>query len=57
MTDVMTAAVASNPNFTVALAAAISSILGASRGNDGNNNNSNGRNVLALGTSMLPEST
>ncbi|KAK7356248.1 hypothetical protein VNO80_15516 [Phaseolus coccineus] len=57
MTDVMTAAVASNPNFTVALAAAISSIIGAPRGNDGNNNNSNSENVLALGTSMLPGST
>ncbi|CAJ1977935.1 unnamed protein product [Sphenostylis stenocarpa] len=59
ITDTMSAAIASNPNFTVALAAAISSIIGATRGNDGNNNNSsNGGSVLALnGTSMLPGST
>ncbi|WVY96526.1 hypothetical protein V8G54_028677 [Vigna mungo] len=58
MTDIMTAAVASNPNFTVALAAAISSIIGAPRSNDGNSiYSNNGGNVLALGTSMLPGST
>ncbi|WVZ16029.1 hypothetical protein V8G54_013595 [Vigna mungo] len=58
MTDIMTATVASNPNFTVALAAAISSIIGAPRSNDGNNiYSNNGGNFLALGTSMLPRST
>jgi len=59
MTDMMTAAVASSPNFTVALAAAISSIIGAPRGNDGNNNNNSnyGGNVLPLGSSMLPGSS
>ncbi|KAK7392176.1 hypothetical protein VNO78_20606 [Psophocarpus tetragonolobus] len=53
MTETMTAAIASNPNFTVALAAAISSIIG---GNDGNNNNA--ASVLPLnGASILPGST
>ncbi|WVZ14225.1 hypothetical protein V8G54_011791 [Vigna mungo] len=55
MTDIMTAAVASNPNFIVALAATISSIIGAPRSNDGNNSYSNnGGNVR---TSMFPRST
>ncbi|KAG5004090.1 hypothetical protein AAZX31_10G130000 [Glycine max] len=58
-TETMSAAIASNPNFTIALAAAISSIIGAPRGNDGiNNNSSNGGSDLPLnGTSMLPGST
>ncbi|TKY52401.1 WRKY transcription factor 42 [Spatholobus suberectus] len=56
MTETMTATIASNPNFTVALAAAISSIIGAPRGRDGNNNNSsNDGSVFPLnGTSILP---
>lgn len=59
LTDIVTAAVASNPNFTVALAAAISSIIGAPRSNDGGNNiySNNGGNVVAVGTSMLPGPT
>ncbi|RZC22812.1 probable WRKY transcription factor 47 [Glycine soja] len=60
LTETMSAAIASNPNFTIALAAAISSIIGAPIGTDGNNNNSSngGSHVLPLnGASMLPGST
>lgn len=60
LNETMSAAIASNPNFTIALAAAISSIIGAPRGTDGNNNNSSngGSHVLPLnGASMLPGST
>ncbi|RDX74136.1 WRKY transcription factor 42, partial [Mucuna pruriens] len=50
--SMMTATIASNPNFTVALAAAISSIIGAPNGND--NNSSNGASLFPLnGTSNL----
>jgi len=39
-----TAAIASDPNFTAALAAAISSIIGGARLGENNNNASNGNN-------------
>ncbi|CAJ1872595.1 unnamed protein product [Sphenostylis stenocarpa] len=42
MVETVSAAIASDPNFTAALAAAISSIIGVSRGSDGNNNGTAG---------------
>ncbi|XP_043725967.1 probable WRKY transcription factor 47 [Telopea speciosissima] len=42
MVETVTAAIATDPNFTAALAAAISSIIGAPRSNDGSKNNNMG---------------
>lgn len=55
MVETVSAAIASDPNFTAALAAAISSIIGVPRGgNDGNNNNS-GSGAIP-GSPQLPQS-
>ncbi|XP_042475788.1 probable WRKY transcription factor 31 isoform X2 [Macadamia integrifolia] len=61
MVETVTAAIATDPNFTAALAAAISSIIGAPRTNDGNkiNNNMGGGNNNSSspsGVSQLPRS-
>ncbi|MBA0831879.1 hypothetical protein Goarm_016307 [Gossypium armourianum] len=56
MVETVTAAIASDPNFTTALAAAISTIIGAPKSNnDGNNNSSNGVATLP-GSPQLPQS-
>lgn len=52
MVETVSAAIASDPNFTAALAAAISSIIGVPRGSDGGNNGTNG----AIGSPQLPQS-
>ncbi|XP_029129002.1 probable WRKY transcription factor 31, partial [Cajanus cajan] len=58
MMETVTAAIASDPSFTVALATAISSIIGAHGSSDGINNNSNGQSVPLLnGIPILPGST
>ncbi|GLU07158.1 hypothetical protein SLE2022_241250 [Rubroshorea leprosula] len=61
MVETVTAAIASDPNFTTALAAAISTIIGAPRSGDGNINNNGGNNnaapVLGVpGSPQLPQS-
>ncbi|KAK7344331.1 hypothetical protein VNO77_13806 [Canavalia gladiata] len=61
MMDTMSASIASDPNFTAALATTISSIIEAQRANHANNNiniSNNDGNLTSLnGTSMLPTST
>jgi len=52
MVESVTAAISSDPNFTTALAAAISSFIGAQRGGDGNNNLAG----VVLGSPQLPQS-
>ncbi|ESW35243.1 hypothetical protein PHAVU_001G218500 [Phaseolus vulgaris] len=52
MVETVSAAIASDPNFTAALAAAISSIIGVPRGSDGGNNGTSG----AIGSPQLPQS-
>ncbi|XP_027905335.1 LOW QUALITY PROTEIN: probable WRKY transcription factor 47 [Vigna unguiculata] len=52
MVESVSAAIASDPNFTAALAAAISSIIGVPRGGDGNSNGTTG----AIGSPQLPQS-
>ena len=55
--ETMTAAIASDPNFSAALAAAVSSIVGEPSGSDGNNYNlsSDGKSAIPLGgASVLP---
>ena len=59
--ETVTAAIASDPNFTAALAAAISTIMRAPRSNDGNTTNNNNNNppngVAGLpGSPQLPQS-
>ncbi|XP_050235582.1 probable WRKY transcription factor 47 [Mercurialis annua] len=58
MVETVSAAIASDPNFTAALAAAISSIIGAPRSNDGSSNNSaqNGLTGIMPGSPQLPQS-
>ncbi|XP_061366278.1 probable WRKY transcription factor 47 [Gastrolobium bilobum] len=59
MVESVSAAIASDPNFTAALAAAITSIIGAPIGSDGNNNNNisnNGSNIALNGIPELPGS-
>lgn len=56
MVETVTAAIATDPNFTAALAAAISSIIGAPRINDGNNNNNAGNNNSPSGVTVMPGS-
>ncbi|XP_027352041.1 probable WRKY transcription factor 47 isoform X2 [Abrus precatorius] len=57
MVETVSAAIASDPNFTAALAAAISSIIGAPRGlSDGNNNVGNNGNAVIPGSPQLPQS-
>lgn len=53
MVESVSAAISSDPNFTTALAAAISSIIGAQRGGDGNNNLAG---VVPAGSPQLPQS-
>ncbi|XP_058749697.1 probable WRKY transcription factor 47 [Vicia villosa] len=53
MVESVSAAISSDPNFTAALAAAISSIIGAQRGGDDNNNNAS---VVPAGSPQLPQS-
>ncbi|CAL5194917.1 unnamed protein product [Lathyrus oleraceus] len=52
MVESVSAAISSDPNFTAALAAAISSIIGAQRGGD--DNNSNNASVVPAGSPQLP---
>lgn len=52
MVETVSAAIASDPNFTAALAAAISSIIGVPRGSDANNNAS----ATIPGSPQLPQS-
>jgi hypothetical protein len=59
--ETMSAAIASDPNFTAALAAAISTIMGTQRGSDdGNDNNvnssSNNGSAAISGSPQLPQS-
>nr|WGV38200.1 WRKY [Loropetalum chinense var. rubrum] len=61
MVETVTAAIASDPNFTAALAAAISTIIGTPRSKDGNNNNNSnnygGNNINpSSGVPVLPGS-
>ncbi|KAB1224094.1 putative WRKY transcription factor 47 [Morella rubra] len=53
MVETVTAAIASDPNFTAALAAAIKTIMGAPRGSDGNNG---GTPIAPTGVPALPGS-
>ncbi|TKY61645.1 WRKY transcription factor 42 [Spatholobus suberectus] len=53
MVETVSAAIASDPNFTAVLAAAISSIIGVPRGSDGNNNNGS---AAIPGSPQLPQS-
>ncbi|XP_044503877.1 probable WRKY transcription factor 47 [Mangifera indica] len=52
MVETVAAAITSDPNFTAALAAAISTIMGTQKSNDGNRNN----NEPAPGSPQLPQS-
>ncbi|KAJ9187954.1 hypothetical protein P3X46_003361 [Hevea brasiliensis] len=59
MVETVTAAIASDPNFRAALAAAISSIIGTQRSNDGtssNTNTPNGGIPVLPGSPQLPQS-
>ncbi|XVF22205.1 hypothetical protein REPUB_Repub12eG0153600 [Reevesia pubescens] len=56
MVETVTAAIASDPNFTAALAAAISTIMGAPPGSNGNTNNNSGNNNSSNGVPGLPGS-
>ncbi|KAF8401212.1 hypothetical protein HHK36_012141 [Tetracentron sinense] len=56
MVETVTAALATDPNITAAIAAAISSIIGAPRSNDGSNNNNGGGNHSSSGSPQLPQS-
>ncbi|XP_020538275.1 probable WRKY transcription factor 47 isoform X2 [Jatropha curcas] len=58
MVETVTAAIASDPNFTAALAAAISTIIGNQRSNDGTDSNNNGPNGITgtPGSPQLPHS-
>ena len=64
MVETVSAAIASDPNFTAAVAAALSSIIGAQRGSDGNNVGTggsaivhpNGISVSPSGSPQLPQS-
>ncbi|KAK9282432.1 hypothetical protein L1049_005349 [Liquidambar formosana] len=57
MVETVTAAIASDPNFTAALAAAISSIIATPRSNDSKNNNDPSSGVPVLpGSPQLPQS-
>lgn len=55
MVEMVSAAISSDPNFTAALASAISSIIGAPRSSDGNSNNGSAA-ITLNGVSMLPGS-
>ncbi|XP_031284526.1 probable WRKY transcription factor 47 [Pistacia vera] len=54
MVETVTAAITSDPNFTAALAVAISTIMGTQKSNDGNNNNVSGNG--GPGSPQLPQS-
>ncbi|TYH10119.1 hypothetical protein ES288_A07G153200v1 [Gossypium darwinii] len=59
MVETVTAAIASDPNFTAALAAAISTIMGApprNQGNSSNNNDENNNSSNGVGVPALPGS-
>ncbi|WCJ22597.1 WRKY family transcription factor [Euphorbia peplus] len=59
MVETVSAAIASDPNFTAALAAAISSIIGAPKSNDGTATNSSASNAgvpVLPGSPQLPQS-
>ncbi|XP_022770723.1 probable WRKY transcription factor 47 isoform X2 [Durio zibethinus] len=56
MVETVTAALASDPNFTAALAAAISTIMAASPSNNGGNNNSSNGAPRLPGSPQLPQS-
>ncbi|KAH1130262.1 hypothetical protein J1N35_001640 [Gossypium stocksii] len=59
MVETVTAAIASDPNFTAALAAAISTIMGApprNQGNSSNNNDENNNSSNGMGVPALPGS-
>ncbi|XP_022759640.1 probable WRKY transcription factor 47 [Durio zibethinus] len=56
MVETVTAAITSDPNFTAALAAAISTIMGAPPSNNGNSNNNSGTNNSSNGVPGLPGS-
>ncbi|KAF3976214.1 hypothetical protein ACB098_10G137500 [Castanea mollissima] len=56
MVETVTAAIASDPNFTTALAAAISTIMRAPRSNDGSTNPTNGVPAGLPGSPQLPQS-
>ncbi|KAI4349813.1 hypothetical protein L6164_010366 [Bauhinia variegata] len=57
MIETMSAAIASDPNFSAILAAAISSIIGTPRSSTNGSSNNNGGSAVSLnGISVLPES-
>ncbi|XP_077218881.1 putative WRKY transcription factor 47 [Tasmannia lanceolata] len=56
LTDAVTAAIATDPNFTAALAAAISSIMGAPQNHTNANNNHDGSPSRPHGSPQLPQS-
>ncbi|KAJ4727928.1 putative WRKY family transcription factor [Melia azedarach] len=57
MVETVTAAITSDPNFTAALAAAISTIMATPKSNDGNNNNvTSGVSAVLPGSPQLPQS-
>ncbi|KAF8387597.1 hypothetical protein HHK36_026250 [Tetracentron sinense] len=56
MLETVTAAITTDPNFTAALAAAISSIMGAPPSNDGNNNGIGGNNSPPSRVPVFPGS-
>ena len=56
MVETVTAAIASDPNFTAALAAAISTIMGAPPSNNGNTINNGGNNNSSNGVPGVPGS-
>ena len=56
MVETVTAAIASDPNFTAALAAAISTIMGTPPSNNGGNKNSSGGVPGLPGSPQLPQS-